>query len=236
MNKQGFLYDSPLKFSAKQRLILFLVPPIVAVILRLIYATCRIDYQVSDEAQELFDRDEKMLAAFWHENLALVACCWRGKGYHGLASYSFDGELATRFARCFGFHPLRGSDSRGGMKALGQLSKAIREAGHVGLTVDGPKGPRRTVKPGISIVSAQTGSVVIPFAAVPIRCWRFSSWDKLIVPKPFSRIIYRLDQPIPPPSRREPGAIDAHRALVERKLNELHHSIESREGVDPQLD
>ena len=144
-----------------------------------------------------------------------------------MTSYSFDGELAARFAHRLGIEALRGSTSSGGAAALIQLLKAAKKTKLLGFTLDGPRGPRREAKPGIALLSAMTHAPVLPQATAIDRAWRMRSWDRLAIPKPFARIVIAYGEPIfPPPGKATEEAREALRAEIERALNALHRKIE----------
>ena len=87
-------------------------------------------------------------------------------------------------------------------------------------------------KPGIAILAARAGIPVIPHAFVATRRWRVRSWDRLIVPKPFARVVCAYGPPVPPPESQEVEAIEDTRLRVERALNELHGQLEEEIGED----
>lgn len=236
MTGPDLTFSSPVKFSLKQKLLLMLIPPVVAALLKLLYATCTLEIRDRARVDRVFGSEPHFVAAFWHETVGVSMCYLRGSSFYTLTSYSFDGELAARIVMRFGFKPLRGSSSRGAMKALDRLGDATEVTQLVALTVDGPKGPRRVVKPGISIVSARSGLPVVPFAATASRSWRLKSWDRFQIPKPFSRIIATCGNPIDAPVYGERGAIAKQRAAVEKELNFLQETIEKEAGVDAQFD
>jgi len=165
------------------------------------------------------------LCGVWHEVLALAAWHYRDTGYHTLTSYSFDGELAARVARRLGIEAVRGSSSRGGLAALAQLERALELAKGVGLTVDGPRGPRHQVKVGIAMLAAKTGIPIVPCSFAASRSWRLNSWDRFIVPKPFGRVICAYGPPIAPPADSSPEAIEAVRSSVETSLKALDKGL-----------
>ncbi|MCL4217465.1 MAG: DUF374 domain-containing protein [Candidatus Hydrogenedentes bacterium] len=168
-----------------------------------------------------------VLLAFWHEVLGVAAFTYRDTGFHTLTSYSFDGELAARIVNHFGLHALRGSSSRGGLRALVELQKAIKHVPAIGLTLDGPKGPPREAKPGVGILAARTKAPIIPVAFAATPCWRMRSWDRLIVPKPFGRIICAYGPPIfPDPDDDSPAAIELLRSQTESTLCTLHEELD----------
>src|SRR5690606_15894263 len=99
------------------------------------------------------------------------------------------GELAARIVTHFDLRAVRGSSSRGGADALNQLQQAMALGAGVGFTLDGPRGPRRKAKLGAAIIAARTGAIIVPNAFAVSRAWRLRSWDRLPIPKPFSRVL-----------------------------------------------
>lgn len=235
MTDLGLDYESPITFSPRQRLILAAAPPLVAGYLRVACATNRSEVLYPERFAAATASGAHVLVAAFHESLGLACMHYRDTGAHTLTSYSFDGELAAQVVRGIGMRAIRGSSSRGGYKALKELAKAVSAVDLVGITVDGPKGPRRVVKPGLAILSARTGVPVIPHALVATKCWRVRSWDRLIVPKPFGAIVSAYGEPIRPPARMTSESIEDMRLEIERNLNALHNEIEERYGLDPLL-
>lgn len=175
-------------FSLKQKLLLCLIPSTVSVCAKSLLATCRLDVQGSDYYEAAVRAHGRTIIAVWHETIALAARYHHNSGHYTLTSHSFDGELAARVANCFGMYAARGSSSRGGSEALIDLERVIADGSTVGLTVDGPRGPRRVAKPGAAILAARTGLPVVPQAFHARRAWHMRSWDKLSMPKPFATI------------------------------------------------
>jgi lysophospholipid acyltransferase (LPLAT)-like uncharacterized protein len=233
LSHPGLTYQSPNDFSLKQRIALTLGVPLIAGFYRAICMTCRQEARNAHQLENLIEAGSHAIPVFWHESLGLAAWYFRGTGYHTLTSYSFDGELAARVVRRFGLYALRGSSSRGGYDALKQLKKAAELVPAIGFTLDGPKGPRRVAKPGVAILALQTGLPVIPQAFAASRCWRMRSWDRLLVPKPFARLVTAFAEPIYPPPKATSGAIEALRSEIEGALNQLHGSLETELGQAP---
>jgi len=231
---EGINYESPNRFSARQRAVLTLTPLPVASVFRGILATCRTEVRGQDAFDALLRERGHVLVAFWHETLALAAWHFRGTGYHTLTSYSFDGELAARFVAQFGLHAVRGSSSRGGREALIDMAKAARLTPAVGFTLDGPKGPRREAKPGIALLAIRSGCPVIPLAVAPTRAWRLNSWDRLAIPKPGARIVWRYGPVTDPEDYAGAGRTSRILEAVESSLNALHTELEAELGVDPE--
>jgi len=218
----GLRYRSPRKFTWWQRIQLFVVPPAVAFLFKRLIHTCSFEVRHEEHFWDCVDRQRAIIVGFWHENLGLAACHFEDfPGAHTLTSFSFDGEMAARTVARFGLKSLRGSSSQGALGALRQLESALHQGCYLGWTLDGPKGPRRCAKAGVAYVSARTGMTVVPNAYAVSRAWRLPSWDRFLIPKPFSRIICAFGPPIPPPTDAGPEAIEQTRAAVETALNQL---------------
>lgn len=173
----------------------------------------------------------RVIIAIWHESMGLSACHFRGSGYHTLTSYSFDGEMAARVVRRFGMLAVRGSSSRGGAEAVRSLAAALEHVPAVGFTLDGPKGPRRVAKAGVAVLAARTQTPIIPFAITVAPSWRLNSWDRLPVPKPFSRIVSAFGPAVVAPGDDSEEKVEEVRAQIEASLNELHADLDRELGV-----
>ena len=176
-------------FTRKQRLLLVLLPPPAAALLRVLCASLRFEESDSAAAKPADQfPGEPDVYVFWHRALLLAAYRYRGLGIRILISPSFDGELIARVVQRLGFVPVRGSSSRGGAAGLLYLTRA-RQAGYkVAITADGPRGPVYVAKPGAAAVALHTGSDVSCFHLHAEKAWLLQSWDRFIVPKPFSRV------------------------------------------------
>jgi lysophospholipid acyltransferase (LPLAT)-like uncharacterized protein len=114
-----------------------------------------------------------------------------------LTSLSRDGELAARLAKGFGYLITRGSTSRGAMAGIRSLQRAMRSMNaSVLLAPDGPRGPCYVAQPGSILLAQHSGNPIIPLACAAARSWRVRSWDRLIIPKPFSRVVVAVGEPL----------------------------------------
>jgi hypothetical protein len=162
---------------------------------------------------------ENVLWALWHETILMSIWYHRHRDVHVMISASRDGELVSRLARGFGFTPLRGSTSRRSLHATREMIARLRAGRRCGITPDGPRGPRRQAQIGVVAVARLTGRPVVPFAFEAERCWRMKSWDRFIVPKPFSRAVFVYGDPILVPRR---GGSDADfLAQIQRELDRV---------------
>ena len=232
MSEPKLDYTSPVAFTRSQRLGLFLIPPCASTALKVLLSSTTRETRNTHHWDGLVNSKKPFVIAVFHETMTLAACYFRNTGFHTLTSHSYDGELAARLLSHFGIKALRGSSSRGGMKALSQLSKATSVTQAVGWTVDGPRGPRRRVKSGVALVAAKIDAPIIPVAFASTKRWRLNSWDRFMVPKPFATLVCAYAEPVPPPQSSRREDIEHTRLEVERRLNALHDEIESE--MDPE--
>jgi lysophospholipid acyltransferase (LPLAT)-like uncharacterized protein len=220
-------YASPIRFTWKQRLVVRLLPPVIAIALKALAGSARSIVRGEDNLELTVSAHGKALLAVWHEYAGIAAWHFRHTGFHSMASYSFDGELAARILNQFGVKAVRGSSSRGGLEGLAELRTALAHDITVGITLDGPKGPRRVSKHGIATLAAETGIPVIPLAFAVHPAWRMRSWDRFAVPKPFARYAVVFGAPLPPPAAATRDAIERYRVHIQDELNALQQQIEA---------
>lgn len=160
-------------------------------LLRLLERTLR--YDIDDQARIVGARvSENYIGALWHNRLLILPLVLKRfvPNRHGAAliSASRDGDLLTDAIHRFGFDVVRGSSSRLGATALLQLSDVLTNGGDVVITPDGPRGPAYELGPGIIFLAQKTAAPIVPISMEYSSCWRVKSWDRFIIPKPFSRV------------------------------------------------
>ncbi len=165
---------------------------------------------------------------FWHQCVLPCALYFRRTGATILISRSFDGELITRILGLFGFHAVRGSSSRGAREGLLGLKDVIDGGGPAIFTADGPRGPIYQTKMGPIKLAQLTGARIGAFHLEPERAWVMGSWDRFLVPAPFTRIVVSWARWTEVPRDLPPDEFEAYRqrlnAAIERaRLNALAH-------------
>ncbi len=171
------------------------------------------------EHWEAASRGGPPIMVFWHDRVFLATYYFRQRKIVVMTSRSFDGEYIARFIQRFGYGAARGSSSRGAVGALVEMTRLVRAGAPGGFTVDGPRGPRHVAKMGPLVLAKRTGRPVLPFTVNAERFWRAPSWDKLQIPRPFTRATVRLAPPIHVPA-------DADDAFLQDKLSELQRALE----------
>ncbi|NVJ52421.1 MAG: lysophospholipid acyltransferase family protein [Campylobacteraceae bacterium] len=179
----------------KAFLITRVVPFILQLFVRFIYLTSK---KVFHHPQ--IDENESFVIAFWHGELLMQPYNYKklkptGK-VSAMISQHKDGEAITRTVEYLGIHSIRGSSSKGGAKALIAAIKEIKAKNDIAITPDGPRGPRHSVADGIVAISKKTNAKILVFNCKATKYWQFNSWDKFIVPKPFGRLEFFIEEPI----------------------------------------
>jgi lysophospholipid acyltransferase (LPLAT)-like uncharacterized protein len=174
----------------------------------------------------------RYLYIFWHENLLLPAYHYGRRDIHVLISRHADGRLIAEACRHLGFRTVAGSTTRDGVKAVRQMLRAGRR-GHLAITPDGPRGPRRQVQPGVVYLAARTGLPVVPVGIGYERAWRMRSWDRFALPRPGSAAWCITAEPIHVPADADRETLEEYRLRVEEALEEVTRAAERRATGGP---
>lgn len=183
------------RFSAKQRLALWLISWAGYLAIRVIGPTLRISVQFGEGA-EGEPRTHPAIFCFWHRCVFPAAYLFRKRGIRVLTSRSYDGEYIARIIERLGFRAVRGSSSRGALQSLRELQRELARGEFIAFTIDGPRGPRYVAKPGPIHLAQTTGAPIFPFYVAVERAWVLNTWDAFIVPMPFSRVHCYIHSPM----------------------------------------
>jgi lysophospholipid acyltransferase (LPLAT)-like uncharacterized protein len=168
-------------------------------------------------------RNQRFLYAIWHESmLSAVAIRLRA---HTLISHHADGELIAQVCRHLGIGVVRGSPKEGATEGLLKLCRAS-ERTHIVLTPDGPRGPRRRVKPGVAFLASLTGLPVVGVGFGHSRVWRFQSWDRFALPQPFSTAYAVFAPPVRVPPGLDRTDLGQYVRLIEERMLEATDTAE----------
>jgi lysophospholipid acyltransferase (LPLAT)-like uncharacterized protein len=169
---------------------------------------------------DLVRAERPPILALWHGRILPATLYWRGRGIVAMTSENFDGEWVARLMGRFGFRAARGSTSRGGSRALVQLRKELAAGHTTAFTVDGPRGPALVAQPGAVWLAGATGHPVLPFHIEADRYWSVGSWDKTLIPKPFSAVAVAIGPAFTVPDTSD-ETVERHRQELERRLAAL---------------
>ena len=170
---------------------------------------------VEHEARALADHDS-VIYAFWHGRVWLLAGRAGRQGSAVLVSLSEDGEVIARAAQRLGFHPVRGSSSRGGREGLAELERELAGGRSVALTPDGPRGPRHHAQMGAVVLAARSGRPIVPMGVAARPAWTLKSWDAFQIPRPGARGVVVYGEPIAVPVTAD---LEPWRSRLEAALN-----------------
>jgi len=172
----------------KRRLLDWLIPHLIHLIHLVLRLTVRWEY--FGERYKA-GQQQRFILAFWHGRGLMMPYAFRGWPGYVLMSEHRDGGFISDAVNLMGIKTLRGSSTRGGARAVLQMLRvASKENCDLGITPDGPKGPREVVKEGIVQLALKTGYPVLPVCYAAKRYWRAKSWDQFYVPKPFTRGVF----------------------------------------------
>jgi hypothetical protein len=178
------------KFTLGQRLTLAIVPRLVWLLLMTIGRTWRFEVLAEEGVTPAFHgfTPGREIYCFWHQ--CVLPCAFYFRSTHAtiLISRSFDGELITRTLELLGYRAVRGSSSRGGQQGLVGLRRVLDEGTPAIFTADGPRGPMYRAKMGPVKLAQLTGAPIGCFHLQPKKAWVAKSWDRFLIPKPFTRI------------------------------------------------
>ncbi len=185
------------QYSTSQRLILFLVPRLASAFIRILGSTLRYEDVIAPGVTPGSQIPGPVVYAFWHRCLLSCAYYFRNQKIAILISRSFDGELIARTVERLGFIAIRGSSSRGGATALRQIAEEYGRGTRCAITADGPRGPNMVAKPGTAQFAQLVGTWVGTFYVLPLRAWELKTWDRFLIPKPFSRVLITWPPHVP---------------------------------------
>lgn len=213
--------DGSPRFSLMQRLLLAVAPRIVWALIAIVGRTWRFEAIAEEGAVALpFGKGAGAeIYCFWHQCVLPCTVYFRRTRATILISRSFDGELITRILRLFGFSAVRGSSSRGSREGLQGLVQVIESGSPAIFTADGPRGPIYQTKMGPIKLAQLTGAPIGSFHLEPEHAWVMRSWDRFLVPKPFTRIVVSWARPMRVPT-------DLPLEDFERNRQELNDALE----------
>jgi hypothetical protein len=207
------------RFSFGQRVALWIVPKMTALVLAAIGLTLRFEV-IAEEGAVPALPPARGIFCFWHRCTLPAGWYFRKFRCSILISQSFDGELIARTLGLLGYGTVRGSSSRGGAAGLMAMRDVLGSGQPVVFTADGPRGPIYQTKVGPVKLAAMSGEPMGSFYLLPQRAWTIRSWDLFLIPKPFSRVVVSWARSLPAP------APDADAGALETARQELNAALE----------
>jgi hypothetical protein len=195
-------------------------------ILRLYCATLRLKVENEDECSHYLEQGGKVLLCLWHQQFLLAIPCFTiYKKYQPgvMISKSLDGDIASRVVEAGGAVAVRGSSSRGGIAALREMIQRIKRY-HLGVHIlDGPQGPAGVAKLGAITLANEAGAILVPVVVSADRAWYLNSWDRFMIPKPFSRVTVKFLPKIELPQIMDKTEYENQRKKIEVVMGPYLH-------------
>ncbi len=209
---------------------LWLIPFPAYLVSKLLFFTLRKELIDCDEFLRRWKSREPMIVVLWH-NRALFAATfylWIGGGpAAGLVSQSFEGVLASRIFRFFrDAKVVWGSSTRGGEEGMKEMIEFGKKGHHLALTPDGPLGPVYQMKPGAVRIAQATGYPIYPWSSYAQKVTLLNSWDRFIIPHPFSRAIFKCGKAVYVPPDADEDMIEQKRSEIEDELRRISEFTE----------
>jgi lysophospholipid acyltransferase (LPLAT)-like uncharacterized protein len=217
------------RFSFWQRLAIPLITWAGFLVVRVIGPTLRLAVSFEDGAPASM-ATRPMILAFWHDCIFPAIYAWRNLRIRVMSSDSFDGEYTGRIIRKFGFVKVRGSSSHGAVRGLLGMRREIEQGATVAFTIDGPRGPRYVAKPGPVVLARATGAPMVAFHIALENAWKLNTWDRSLVPKPFSRALLRVSRQIAVPASATDAERERFHAELQASLDRVRDFAEENVG------
>ncbi len=167
----------------------------------------------------------------WHQRFLAFTHTHSFREVRALISRHGDGEMISRITEGLGFKPVRGSSKRGGSRAMRELISECDGGHDYAILVDGPRGPRYEFKPGSIYLASRTGLPIVPITMSFARAWQFRSWDRFMLPRPFTRALIRVGAEVHVPPELSTADLEIWRRELEETLRQL--TAEADEQFEP---
>lgn len=195
--------------------------------IRVIGSTLRWQVEGWENFRSIQAANKNTIFTFWHGRIFMGTYFFRNRGIVVMTSRNRDGEYIARVIKRFGYGAARGSSTRGGKRALVEMIHELRKKRDVAFTIDGPRGPRYVAKPGAVWIASKTGDAIFPFHMSPQKKWVLNSWDHFHIPKPFSRVLVLMGEPIYVKENASEDELAESQQALQRSLDALRHRGDS---------
>ena len=216
-----------IKYFSSFRLIQTLLSLIGSIYVLTVYKTSKVNLKNRKKIENLLERNESFIYSFWHDQLLMCPLTWQSNSsIKVLISKHRDGDIIAQLISNLGFEAIRGSThktnkikNKGGLLSARKMIKSLKNGISIGISPDGPKGPRHKVSDGILSISRLSKSVILPVVIGFKKKWVLNTWDKFIIPKPFNEITVIWGDPIPAITNEKNN--HQFKTKLESKMNNL---------------
>ena len=216
-----YQFSSLENYSFRERLLIRILGFVFYVFTYLIGKTVRFEVEGWENIENIEREGKIPILAFWHNRIFLATYYFRFRGIIVMSSQSFDSEYVARFIQRFGFGIVKGSSTRGGVGGLIEMIRLMKKGFPTGFSVDGPKGPIYQAKTGTLLLAKKTENPILPFSVEAKSYWTIKSWDKLQIPKPFTRAKVLITKPIDVSKAADDAEMKNKHLELQEKLDAL---------------
>ena len=218
-----------LRTSLAQKIICW----ILSTYIRLLKYTGKWTVERADIPANLLCNKQPFIVVFWHGRLFMSATAWRfERPFNMVISEHPDGQLISGTVKHLGISTISGSTTRGGSKVLRQLLRSLNKGECTGITPDGPRGPRMRAKKGVIEAAKISGVPIVPLTYSARPSWLIASWDKLMIPLPFAKGIFKWGDPVYVPKNSNATDIKELTNSIEVGLNQITMELDKRLGIN----
>ncbi len=185
------------------------------------------------EIRNVPDDHAKKIYCGWHGRSLGFANYFRRRGWYVIISFSDDGDVQTGIFKRLGYKIIRGSSSRGGVRALAEAISALRGGGTLALTPDGPRGPSGVVQGGIMVMARKSGAALVPVGLSSRPRLVANSWDRYIVPAPFAKCLMIFGDPLYVPPKASDEELEQLRLQLQQEIHRLEKLADAELGLSP---
>ena len=202
-----------------------------SVYIRLVHASGQWRIENSEFPEKLISEGKTFIACFWHGRLLMMSFAWQYKpSFYMLISTHPDGKLIAKTIKHLGFKVLKNSGKHNGALAMRSMIRALNKGDYVGITPDGPRGPRMRAGNGAIALAKLSGVPILPISYSSSRCKIFKSWDRFLLPLPFTKGIFIWGKPIEISAKATKLEIEVSRQKLEEQLTELTKTADKLVG------
>lgn len=222
--------ESECQYTVWQRLQIWLASWAGFLLIRLICPTLR--WMVSiEEGGPPGGNMRPAIYVFWHRCVVVATWHFQQRDLAVMTSRSFDGEYMARILEKFGYSAVRGSSSRGAVRALLGMHREVEAGQTVVFSIDGPRGPCYVAKPGPVLLARNTQAPIMCFHIALENAWVLNTWDRFMIPKPYTRALVRIGRLITVPADADPAALEKYHGEMQATLDRIREFAEANIGM-----
>lgn len=202
--------------------------------MKLVWSTGRWELIDQHHFNALYDNERPAILGFWHGRLLVAPFSWgKPRTFKMLISGHRDGELIADTISYMGIGHIKGSSTKGGASALRAMVKTLRAGDWVGITPDGPRGPRMHVTDGILNLARLSGAPILPFSCGVTRGKILETWDRFLIAWPFTKGVLIWGEPLHIPKDADTATMESARQQLEDRISALTREADRRTGRAP---